>query len=69
MFYVLCVIWGLADGASIANLLAFIYQFCEVRLLALLLGLNLFAEGLGALAGTQLCSKYGSLDYEQITII
>ena len=57
MFYVLAGIWGLAEGASIGNLLGVLGEFCHVNQLAILFGLHLFTEGVGALAGTPLCSK------------
>lgn len=66
MFYVVAVVWGIVAGAFAANQLAVIYELCELRLMALLLGLNLFASGLGALAGTPLCSKYNNVHIESL---
>ncbi|XP_067950417.1 monocarboxylate transporter 12-like [Watersipora subatra] len=55
MFYAMVGLWGLAQGASIANLLGVLDNFCGVKQLALLFGLYLFAEGFGALGGPPLC--------------
>ncbi|XP_067951474.1 uncharacterized protein [Watersipora subatra] len=45
MFYMLCIVWGLSDGACIANFLGYVYGFCQPDLLALLMGMNLLAQG------------------------
>ena len=63
MFYVLAGFWGVAQGASIGNLLGVLDDFCHVNQLALLFGLNLFTEGVGALAGTPLCGKLPTLEF------
>ena len=51
MYYVLTVLWGLGQGAVIANLLAVVYDFCGPLVLAVLFGLHLCAEGIGAFIG------------------
>ena len=51
MYYVLTVLWGLGQGAVIANLLAVVYDFCGPKQLAVLFGLHLCAEGIGAFIG------------------
>ena len=61
MFYALCAVWGIGNGVAMANLLAVIYEFCEVRLLTLLLGLSLFAQGIGGSTGNYSCSKYSTV--------
>ena len=57
MFYVLGVIWGIGQGACIANILGVLDYLCTVDQLSYLLGLELFAEGLGALVGAPFCGK------------
>lgn len=57
MYYSVAVVWGLAQGAFIANLLAVVYNFCGEEHLAVLFGLELFAEGIGAIIGAPLSGK------------
>lgn len=57
MYYILAAVWGVCQGALIANLLAVVYDFCGVEQLAVLFGLNLCAEGIGAIAGPALCGE------------
>ena len=55
MFYGLTAVWGFAQGAHIANLLAVMCDFCGADQMALLFGIVLLAEGLGSITGTPLC--------------
>ena len=41
-----------------SNLLGIVSEFCDVKQLALLFGIELFAEGVGVLCATSLFSKF-----------
>ncbi|XP_067951169.1 monocarboxylate transporter 3-like [Watersipora subatra] len=70
MFYILAAVCGIGQGALIANLLGVITDMAgDVNRVALLLGLDLFAEGTGALGGTQLASFISDRAGEQYGII
>ena len=56
-FYAIAGVWGLGEGALIGDLLGALDGLCDVKHLALLLGLELFSEGTGSLGGGPLCGK------------
>lgn len=58
MFYGLCFVYGTAVGVTVANLLAVLSTFCDIRLLPMILGLQLFAEGVGTIVTTPICGEY-----------
>lgn len=60
MYYALAVVWGLGQGALIANILTVVYDFCGADQLALLFGLHLCAEGIGAFIGTPISGMYNA---------
>lgn len=51
MFYIVVGVWGIAQGAHIANLLSVMYDFCGSDRLTLLLSLELMMEGIGGIVG------------------
>ena len=57
MYYALTAVWGLGQGALIANLLAVLYDFCGTPQLAVMFGLHLCAEGIGALIGAPISGE------------
>ena len=57
MYYAMTGIWGLGQGAFVSNLLGALDGLCEKNLLALLFGLHLFTEGVGAIIGAPFCSE------------
>lgn len=58
MYYTLTAVWGVGQGIHIANLLAVIHDYCGANQLALLFGVHLCAEGVGALIGAPISSEY-----------
>lgn len=60
MYYVMAAIWGLAQGAHIANLLAVVYNFCGADYLATLFGIHLMFEGVSGFIGAPLTRKFST---------
>jgi len=59
MTYYTCVaLWGVCQGACIANLVSTVNSFCEQHLLGVLFGVELFFEAFGSMALTPLASKF-----------
>ena len=54
MFYALAILWGIGQGCLIANLLSTAQSLSKGVQVTLLVGLNFFAEGIGALTCTPL---------------
>lgn len=57
MYYALTAVWGLAHSVHISNLLAVVYDFVGERQMALLFGIVLFFEGIGAIIGAPICGR------------
>ena len=69
IFYGVVVIWGIAKGALIANLLSTIHGFSELSKLAVLLGLSFCAEGIGGLTATPLIGNFNLFTSTKYSII
>ncbi|XP_067950601.1 monocarboxylate transporter 14-like [Watersipora subatra] len=70
MFYSLSAVYGLTQGTLLGNLLGVVNDLVYGdNLLALLFGLELFAEGVGALSGTPLASYISESVGEQYGIV
>lgn len=57
MFYIVGSVWGIGQGAHIANLLAVFYDFCGPDQMALLFSLELMMEGIGGVVAAPLLGE------------
>lgn len=57
MYYALAALWGVGQGAVTANFPGIVVEFCGVSRMAVLLGINLTAGGVGGMGGAPLCGK------------